>query len=161
MMLLFKLYSKSMINSKSAASMKHKNVSRFWYTLFCTYKGKLFFGGFIKFLNDLVQFTGPMVLKCISFVLFCFLCMSTSNLFRLLLNFFTDPTKPKWLGICYAILLSIVVCCHTILLRAYYHCQFFVALRFRSAIIGLIYRKVCYSYRTAIIYSCFLFVSRV
>ncbi|CAM4943622.1 unnamed protein product [Rotaria socialis] len=54
---------------------------------------------------------------------------------------FTDLNKPKWLGVFYASLLSIVVFCQIILLRAYFHCQFLVGLRFRSAITGLIYRK--------------------
>jgi general stress protein CsbA len=66
--------------------------------------------------------------------------------FRLFLNFFTDPTKPKWLGIFYAILLSTMVFCQVILLRAYFHSQFLVGLRFRSAITGLVYRKVKNSY---------------
>ena len=61
---------------------------------------------------------------------------------RLVLNFFTDPTKPQWLGIFYAILLSIIVFCQIILLRAHFQCQFIVGLRFRSAITGLVYRKV-------------------
>ncbi|CAF4936841.1 unnamed protein product, partial [Rotaria magnacalcarata] len=59
----------------------------------------------------------------------------------LLLNYFTDLNKPKWLGVFYASLLSIVVFCQIILLRAYFHCQFLVGLQFRSAITGLIYRK--------------------
>ncbi|CAF4075111.1 unnamed protein product, partial [Rotaria sordida] len=83
---------------------------------------KLFIGGFIKLIHDLIQFSGPMILK-------------------LLLNFFMDPTKPKWLGIFYAILLSTTVFCQIILLRAYFHCQFLIGLRFRSAITGLVYRK--------------------
>ncbi|CAF3222819.1 unnamed protein product, partial [Rotaria sp. Silwood2] len=104
------------------SSSKYKKTSSFWYALFCTYKDKLFIGGFIKIVHDLLQFSGPMILK-------------------LLLNFFTDPTKPKWLGIFYAILLSITVFCQIILLRAYFHCQFLIGLRFRSAITGLVYRK--------------------
>jgi len=68
--------------------------------------------------------------------------------FRLLLNFFADPNKPKWLGIFYAILLSITVFCQIILMRAQLHSQFIVGLRFRSAITGLVYRKVCYLFHT-------------
>ncbi len=66
--------------------------------------------------------------------------------FRLFLKFFADPTKPKWLGIFYAILLSGIVFCQVIFLRAYFHSQFLVGLRFRSAITGLVYRKVKNSY---------------
>ncbi|CAF0999654.1 unnamed protein product [Rotaria sordida] len=104
------------------SSSKYKKTPIFWYALFYTYKDKLFIGGFIKLIHDLIQFSGPMILK-------------------LLLNFFMDPTKPKWLGIFYAILLSTTVFCQIILLRAYFHCQFLIGLRFRSAITGLVYRK--------------------
>ncbi|CAF3495114.1 unnamed protein product, partial [Rotaria sp. Silwood1] len=110
-----------MVDVKKSSS-KSKETSIFWYALFCTYKDKLFIGGFLKFLHDIIQFSGPMILK-------------------LLLNFFTDSTKPKWLGIFYAILLSITVFCHIILLRAYFHQQFLIGLRFRSAVTGLVYRK--------------------
>jgi hypothetical protein len=61
---------------------------------------------------------------------------------RLVLNFFTDSSKPQWLGIFYAILLSITVFCQVMFLQAYYQCQFPVGLRCRAAIMGLIYRKV-------------------
>jgi hypothetical protein len=66
-------------------------------------------------------------------------------IFRLVLKFFSDPTKPQWLGISYAIFLSITVFCQIIFQRAYFQCQFFVGLRFRAAITGLVYRKVDYS----------------
>ena len=66
--------------------------------------------------------------------------------FRLFLAFFTDPTKPKWLGIFYAILLSVLVFGQLILLRTYFHSQFLVGLRFRSAITDIVYRKVTNSY---------------
>ena len=52
-----------------------------------------------------------------------------------------DPSKPKWLGIFYALLLSISVFCQIILSRAHFQTQFIVGLRFRSAIAGLVYRK--------------------
>jgi hypothetical protein len=63
---------------------------------------------------------------------------------RLVLNFFTDPTKPNWLGIFYAILLSITVFCQIILMRAHFQNQFVVGIRFRAAITGFVYRKVIY-----------------
>jgi ATP-binding cassette subfamily C (CFTR/MRP) protein 3 len=61
---------------------------------------------------------------------------------RLVLHFFNDPTKPIWLGIFYAILLSISMFCQVIILQAYFQCQYVVGLRFRSAITGLVHRKV-------------------
>ncbi|UJR17989.1 hypothetical protein I4U23_004890 [Adineta vaga] len=94
----------------------------FWHALFSAFMDKIVAGGLIKFVHDLLQLTGPLVLK-------------------LFLNFFIDPTKPKWLGIFYAILLSVMVFCQVIFLRTYFHCQFLVGLRFRSSITGLVYRK--------------------
>lgn len=63
---------------------------------------------------------------------------------RLVLHFFNDPTKPLWLGIFYAILLNISMFCQLMMLQAYLHCLYVVGLRFRSAITGLVYRKVYY-----------------
>ena len=79
--------------------------------------------------------------------------------FRLFLNFFADPTKPKWLGIFYAILLSAMVFCQVTFLRSYFHRQFLVGLRFRSAITGLVYRKVGSSYQLFAAISFVLFAS--
>ena len=65
------------------------------------------------------------------------LCLS-----RYVLTFLSDPTGPTWLGIFYAILLGTTVFCQTLFLQAYFHRQFVVGIRFRSAVTGLIYRKV-------------------
>jgi hypothetical protein len=49
---------------------------------------------------------------------------------------------PKWLGIFYAILLGATVLCQTLFLQAYFNRVYDIGLRFRSAITGLVYRKV-------------------
>ncbi|CAF4550989.1 unnamed protein product, partial [Rotaria magnacalcarata] len=54
----------------------------------------------------------------------------------------TDPTAPGWLGLFYAALLGATVVCQTLFLQAYFHRQYVVGLRFRSAITALVYRKV-------------------
>ncbi|CAF1543369.1 unnamed protein product, partial [Didymodactylos carnosus] len=51
------------------------------------------------------------------------------------------PSQPMWLGIFYACLLSSVVFVQTLFLQAYFHRQFLVGLRFRSATTGIVYRK--------------------
>jgi hypothetical protein len=61
---------------------------------------------------------------------------------RRILTFLTDSTIPLWVGIFYAILLGATVLSQTLFLQAYFHRQFVVGLRFRSAITGLVYRKV-------------------
>lgn len=61
---------------------------------------------------------------------------------RRILNFLSVPTAPTWLGIFYAVLLGAATFCQTIFLQSYFHRQFILGLRFRSAITGLVYRKV-------------------
>ncbi|UJR14426.1 hypothetical protein I4U23_001423 [Adineta vaga] len=104
------------------SSSKHQTTPIFWHAIFRTYLDRLIAAGVLRIAQDLALLASPLILKQ-------------------LLKFFTDPTKPKWLGIFYAILLSICVFCQTILLRAYFQSQFMTGLRFRSAIIGLVYRK--------------------
>jgi len=62
--------------------------------------------------------------------------------FRQILNFLSNPNQPRWLGIFYAVVMGAVVFCQTLFLQSYFHRQYIVGLRFRSAITGLIYRKV-------------------
>ncbi|CAF3925067.1 unnamed protein product [Rotaria sp. Silwood2] len=94
----------------------------FWRALFLAYKGKLIASGLMKVIHDILQFSGPMILKQV-------------------LTFLNDSTAPTWLGVFYAILLGATVFCQTLFLQAYFHRQYIVGLRFRSAITGLIYRK--------------------
>ncbi|CAF1923142.1 unnamed protein product [Rotaria magnacalcarata] len=94
----------------------------FWRALFRAYKGKLIAGGLMKVIHDVLQFSGPMILKQV-------------------LTFLTDPTAPGWLGLFYAALLGATVVCQTLFLQAYFHRQYVVGLRFRSAITALVYRK--------------------
>jgi hypothetical protein len=61
---------------------------------------------------------------------------------RHVLTFLNNPATPIWLGIFYAVLLGTTVFCQTLFLQAYFHRQFIIGLRFRSAITGLVYRKV-------------------
>ncbi|CAF1143852.1 unnamed protein product [Adineta ricciae] len=102
--------------------LKHEKKLVFWHALFIAFIEKIIAGGLTKFVHDLLQLAGPLVLK-------------------LFLKFFTDPTKPKWLGVFYALSLSTIVFCQVIFLRTYFYSQFIVGLRFRSAICGLVYRK--------------------
>ncbi|UJR38757.1 hypothetical protein I4U23_031422 [Adineta vaga] len=99
----------------------HKKIV-FWHALFHAFKDKLIAGGLMRLIYDILQLTIPMIIK-------------------LFLNFFTDPKNPTWLGIFYAILLSTIVFCQILFLRAYFHCQRLLGFRFRAAITGLVYRK--------------------
>ncbi|CAF0741409.1 unnamed protein product [Adineta ricciae] len=103
-------------------SSKHQRPLVLWRALFRTYRHRLIAGGLLRVFENCTLFVGPFMLKQ-------------------LLNFFADPTKPKWLGIFYALVLSAAVFCQILVLRAYFQNQFIVGLRFRSAITGLVYRK--------------------
>ncbi|CAF1523702.1 unnamed protein product, partial [Didymodactylos carnosus] len=40
----------------------NKNIPKFWHALFLSFKGKLLVGGLLKFFQDILQFTGPIIL---------------------------------------------------------------------------------------------------
>ena len=50
------------VNIKKSPS-KTKKTSVFWHALFRTYADKLIAGGLLRFMHDLCQFSGPLVLK--------------------------------------------------------------------------------------------------
>ncbi|CAF3642109.1 unnamed protein product [Adineta steineri] len=117
----------SLLNGVPVVDVKNPSIKRqkkviYWHALFHAYRDRLIVGGLLKLFSDITAFSAPMILK-------------------LLLNFFADPTKPKWLGIFYAMLLNVAVFIQIILTRTYFQTQFMVGLRFRSAITGLVYRK--------------------
>ncbi|CAF4399485.1 unnamed protein product, partial [Adineta steineri] len=58
--------------------MKRQKKVIYWHALFHAYRDRLIVGGLLKLFSDITAFSAPMILK-------------------LLLNFFADPTKPKWL----------------------------------------------------------------
>ncbi|CAF3803663.1 unnamed protein product [Adineta steineri] len=109
------------VEIKTTATKQRKLIV-FWRALFSAYKGKFIAGGLMKVVHDILQFSGPMILKQI-------------------LAFLSDSTAPLWLGIFFAVLLGACTFCQTLFLQSYFHRQFTVGLRFRSAITGLVYRK--------------------
>ena len=121
-----------------------------WRALFRTYRHRLIVGGLLRVFENCTLFVGPFMLKY-AWQGFLYLLPIVDVSSRQLLNFFADPTKPKWLGIFYALVLSAAVFCQILALRAYFQNQFIVGLRFRSAITGLVYRKVRYLFSKCII----------
>jgi len=125
---------------------KTRKPVTFWRALFYAYKGKLIAGGLMKLVHDLLQFSGPMILK---YKYVIYVCWSLNLIFffiRQILSFLRTSTAPAWVGIFYAILLGATMFCQSIFLQTYFHRQFVVGIRFRSAITGLVYRKVSYSF---------------
>jgi len=128
-------------------SAKIRKPTIFWRALFIAYKGKLIVSGLMKVVHDLLQFCGPLILKY-SNLLFVFPNINIDFLIRQILNFLNDSKAPTWVGIFYAILIGATVFCQTLFLQAYFHRTYCIGLRFRSAITGLVYRKVnfvCYT----------------
>ena len=84
------------------------------------------FGSFMKFIQDIMTFISPQIL-------------------RLIIQFVDTPTgaepQPLWKGIMYAVLLFLVASVQTIILGQYFQRMFIVGLRIRTALISAIYRK--------------------
>jgi hypothetical protein len=60
--LYFSTYLKPMINIEKPLS-KHQKKTVFWHTLFGAFIDKIIASGLIKFVHDLLQLSGPLVLK--------------------------------------------------------------------------------------------------
>lgn len=60
----------------------------------------------------------------------------------ILIKFISDPTAPTWWGFLLAGLMFVSSMMQVLILHQYFHCIFVTALRLRTAIIGVIYRKV-------------------
>ncbi|XP_043579583.1 multidrug resistance-associated protein 1 isoform X3 [Bombus pyrosoma] len=79
------------------------------------------FGAALKFVQDIVIFTSPQIL-------------------RLLIDFIEKP-GPLWKGYFYAVLLLLTATFQTLVLSQYFHRMLLVGLRVRTALIAAIYRK--------------------
>lgn len=60
----------------------------------------------------------------------------------ILIRFISNPEAPTWWGFLVAGLMFVCSVTQTLILHQYYHCIFVTALRLRTGIIGVIYRKV-------------------
>ncbi|XP_059476483.1 multidrug resistance-associated protein 1 isoform X3 [Neocloeon triangulifer] len=88
----------------------------------CKAFGPIFLlGSFMKFLQDLLGFVNPQLLK-------------------LLINF-VEQDEPLWRGMTYAVLMFVTASLQTIILSQYFNRMFIVGLRVRTALISTIYRK--------------------
>ncbi|XP_076672367.1 multidrug-Resistance like Protein 1 isoform X1 [Andrena cerasifolii] len=79
------------------------------------------FGSVLKFVQDIMTFVSPQILK--------------------LLIRFTDGQESMWKGYLYAVLLLVTAIFQTLILSQYFHRMFIVGLRVRTALIAAIYRK--------------------
>ncbi len=60
--LYFSTYLKPIINVEKPLS-KHPKKTVFWHALFGAFIDKIIAGGLIKFVHDLFQLSGPLILK--------------------------------------------------------------------------------------------------
>lgn len=58
-----------------------------------------------------------------------------------LIRFISNPTAPSWWGFLVAGLMFLCSMMQSLILQQYYHCIFVTGLKFRTGIIGVIYRK--------------------
>lgn len=100
---------------------KSKQPSFLW-ALVRTFASSLLMGACFKLIQDLLSFINPQLLS-------------------ILIRFISDPTAPTWWGFLLAGLMFVSSTMQTLILHQYHHCIFVMALRFRTAIIGVIYRK--------------------
>lgn len=104
------------------ARPKTKKKPSFLRALVRTFTSSLLMGAFFKLIQDLLSFINPQLLS-------------------ILIRFISDPTAPTWWGFVLAGLMFVSSTMQTLILHQYYHSIFVMALRLRTAIIGVIYRK--------------------
>ncbi|CAK6969621.1 multidrug resistance-associated protein 1 [Scomber scombrus] len=100
---------------------KTKEPSLFW-ALCLTFGPYFFISCFYKFIQDILMFVGPEIL-------------------RLLISFVNNSSAPSWQGFFYTALLFICTCVQSLILQKYFHVCFVSGMRLRTAIIGAVYRK--------------------
>ncbi|XP_040856624.1 ATP-binding cassette sub-family C member 3 isoform X2 [Ochotona curzoniae] len=94
----------------------------FLRALLVTFGPAFLISTFFKLIQDLLNFTNPQLLS-------------------ILIRFISNPEAPTWWGFLVAGLMFVCSVTQTLILHQYYHCIFVTALRLRTGIIGVIYRK--------------------
>ncbi|XP_067572446.1 ATP-binding cassette sub-family C member 3 isoform X1 [Pseudorca crassidens] len=94
----------------------------FLRTLMATFGSSFLLSMCFKLVQDLLSFINPQLLS-------------------VLIRFISNPTAPTWWGFLVAGLMFVCSVTQTLILHQYYHCIFVMGLRFRTGIIGVIYRK--------------------
>ncbi|KAM4844750.1 ATP-binding cassette sub-family C member 3 [Thomomys bottae] len=94
----------------------------FLRALLTTFASSLLISGCFKLVQDLLNFVNPQLLS-------------------MLIKFISNTEAPTWWGFLLAGLMFVSSMVQTLILHQYYHCIFVTALRIRTAIIGVVYRK--------------------
>ncbi|KAM6164011.1 ATP-binding cassette sub-family C member 3 isoform 1-T1 [Rhynchocyon petersi] len=94
----------------------------FLKALLVTFGPRYLIGSCFKLIQDLLAFVNPQLLS-------------------ILIKFISNPSAPTWWGFLVAGLMFVCAVMQTVVLNQHYHNIFVGALRLRTAIIGVIYRK--------------------
>ncbi|KAM4822942.1 ATP-binding cassette sub-family C member 3 [Urocitellus parryii] len=94
----------------------------FLWALLATFKSGFLISMGFQLIEDLLSYVNPQLLS-------------------ILIQFISNPSAPAWWGFLLAVLMFVTSTVQTLILHQYYHCIFVYALRVRTAIIGVIYRK--------------------
>ncbi|XP_023364920.1 canalicular multispecific organic anion transporter 2-like [Otolemur garnettii] len=94
----------------------------FPWAMLATFGSSFLISACFKLVQDLLSFVNPQLL-------------------RVLIRFTSNPSAPIWWGFLVAVLMFVCSMMQTLFLQQYYHCIFSMGLRFRTVIIGIIYRK--------------------
>lgn len=110
--------------------------------IFKAFGSAFLFGVILQFSHDLLMFVPPQILRLlIQFVDSAATTTQSNDTVEVDDYIFVDRREPLWRGIFYAILLFIVAIIQTILSGQFNQRLSVVALRIRTALIGVIYRK--------------------
>ncbi|XP_078230310.1 ATP-binding cassette sub-family C member 3 isoform X3 [Callithrix jacchus] len=94
----------------------------FLQALLTTFGSSLLISTCFKLIQDLLSFINPQLLS-------------------VLIRFISNPMAPSWWGFLVAGLMFLCSMMQSLILQQYYHCIFVTGLKFRTGIIGVIYRK--------------------
>uniref|UniRef100_A0A8C4MFN1 Multidrug resistance-associated protein 1 n=1 Tax=Equus asinus asinus TaxID=83772 RepID=A0A8C4MFN1_EQUAS len=92
----------------------------FLKTLIATFAPSLLISICFKLIQDLLAFVNPQLV---------------------LIRFISNPTAPTWWGFLVAGLMFVCSIMQTLILHQYFQCIFVMALRIRTGVVGIIYRK--------------------
>ena len=101
-------------------------------------------GGLFKFLQDILNFVGPQLLKYVSLA---YIVINTGLskgmiVYRLMIQFTKDETQPDWHGYFYTVLFFINALILSLTLHQYFHRVNLTGMRIRTAVIAAVYNKV-------------------
>nr|XP_012645243.2 canalicular multispecific organic anion transporter 2 isoform X2 [Microcebus murinus] len=94
----------------------------FLWAMLATFGPSFLIGACFKLVQDLLSFINPQLLS-------------------VLIRFISNPSAPTWWGFLVAGLMLVCSVMQTLVLNQYHQCIFVLGLRFRTGIIGVIYRK--------------------